>query len=118
MNHARLRRSVALLSALSVISLLFPGTPASAAAVPGAVLVSTTATLPAELSSLATGKRIAYATTSVTGSAQTATGLVLTPKTGKKNKTVVWGHGTTGLADQCAPSANQNVFWPEARAAV
>jgi pimeloyl-ACP methyl ester carboxylesterase len=30
----------------------------------------------------------------------------------------VWAHGTTGLADQCAPSANQAVFWPEARAAV
>jgi len=46
------------------------------------------------------------------------TGLVITPKTNKQNKTVAWAHGTTGLADQCAPSTNQNVFWPEARVAV
>jgi len=43
---------------------------------------------------------------------------VLTPKTGKANRTVVWSHGTTGLADKCTPSTNQEVFWPEARAAI
>ncbi|GIF03792.1 alpha/beta fold hydrolase [Actinoplanes siamensis] len=92
--------------------------PASAALASGYVLTSSAATLPAELSALSTGKRVQYLSTSISGSAVTATGLVLTPKTGKKNKVVAWAHGTTGLAYQCAPSTNQDVFWPEARAAV
>jgi pimeloyl-ACP methyl ester carboxylesterase len=70
------------------------------------------------LSPLATAKRITYATTTVAGAATTATGLVMTPKTGKKYRTVVWGHGTTGLADKCTPSTSPDVFWPEARAAI
>ncbi|MEV6343687.1 alpha/beta fold hydrolase [Actinoplanes sp. NPDC051851] len=93
--------------------------PAAAAyATPGYVLTSTTASLPSELSAVATGKKISYVTTSITGATITATGLVLTPKTGKNNKIVAWGHGTTGLADGCAPSTNQAVFWAEARIAV
>jgi pimeloyl-ACP methyl ester carboxylesterase len=103
---------------LSIAVIAFSGAPAAAVVSPGTVLVATPATLPPELSPLATGKRITYATTAVNGSSITATGLVLTPKTGKKNQTVVWGHGTTGLADQCAPSLSQAVFWPEARAAI
>jgi len=103
---------------LSVAGLSFSGTPAAAAASPGAVLAVASATLPPELSPVATGKRITYVTTTTSGATTTATGLVLTPKTGKKNQTVAWGHGTTGLADQCTPSSNQAVFWPEARAAI
>ena len=95
---------------LGIAGILFSGTPAAAAVVPGAVLVASSATLPAELSPLATGKRITYATTSASGVVTTATGLVLTPKTGKKNQTVVWGHGSTGLADKCTPSTNQAVL--------
>ncbi|MEU4695432.1 alpha/beta fold hydrolase [Actinoplanes sp. NPDC023714] len=92
--------------------------PAAAASLPGLVLSSSAVSLPAELAPLATGRRVQYVTTGVTGNVITATGLVLTPKSGKKNRTVAWAHGTTGLADQCAPSANYGVFWPEARAAV
>ncbi|GIF15487.1 alpha/beta fold hydrolase [Actinoplanes teichomyceticus] len=92
--------------------------PASATLASGYVLTSSAVTLPAELSALATGRRIQYLSTSITGAATTATGLVLTPRTGKNNRVVAWAHGTTGLADQCAPSANQAVFWPEARIAV
>jgi pimeloyl-ACP methyl ester carboxylesterase len=103
---------------LSIAGIAFSGAPAAAVVSPGTVLVATSATLPPELSPLATGKWITYASTAVNGSSITATGLVLTPKTGKKSQTVVWGHGTTGLADQCAPSLNQAVFWPEARAAI
>jgi pimeloyl-ACP methyl ester carboxylesterase len=103
---------------LGIAGMTFSVAPAAAAVSPGTVLAATPATLPPELSPLATGKFITYATTAVNGSSITATGLVLTPKTGKKYRTVVWGHGTTGLADQCAPSLNQGVFWPEARAAV
>ncbi|MFC7534347.1 alpha/beta fold hydrolase [Actinoplanes sp. GCM10030250] len=91
---------------------------ANAASLPGYVLSSSAATLPAPLAALATGKRIQYVSTNVNGGLITATGLILTPRTNKKNRTVAWGHGTTGLADQCAPSTNQNVFWPEARLAV
>jgi pimeloyl-ACP methyl ester carboxylesterase len=104
---------------LSIAGVFFTGSPAAAAVIsPGTVLLAASVSLPPELAPLATGKRIAYATTAINGTATTATGLVLTPKTGKKNLTVVWGHGTTGLADKCTPSTNQDVFWPEARAAI
>jgi len=82
------------------------------------VLSSTTATLPPELTGLATGKRIQYVSTDVNGALITATALVMTPKTGKQNRVAAWAHGTTGLADKCAPSTSQSVFWPEARDAV
>lgn len=113
-------RSRLLLVALLAVSglVVAPTGPAAAASLPGMVLTATTATLPAELSPLATGKRIQYITTDVNGALITATGLILTPKSNKKNRTVAWAHGSTGLADQCAPSNNQAVFWPEARTAV
>ena len=120
MNSARFHAWVAAfqVALLSTAILFFAGSPAEAAVTPGTVLLSTTATLPGELAPLATGKRVTYLSTSITGSMITATGLIITPKTNKKNKTVAWGHGTTGLADKCAPSASQAVFWPEARAAI
>jgi len=119
----RRQRAVLWVAAFQVVLLAFTGifltgTPASAATAPGTVLSATTVTLPSELSPLATGKRISYVTTSVTGATITATGLIMTPKTGRTYKTVVWAHGTTGLADLCTPSLNQDVFWPEARAAI
>ena len=92
--------------------------PAAAASPPGTVIYSTTATLPGDLAALATGKRIQYVSTDVNGASITVTGLVLTPRAYRQYKTVAWAHGTTGLADQCAPSTNQAVFWPEAQAAV
>jgi len=120
MNSARFHASVAAfqVALLSTAVLFFAGAPAEAAVAPGTVLLSTTATLPDGLAPLATGKRITYVSTSITGSTITATGLILTPRTNKTNRTVVWGHGTTGLADQCAPSTSQAVFWPEARSAI
>jgi dipeptidyl aminopeptidase/acylaminoacyl peptidase len=92
--------------------------PASAVSIPGMVLSSATATLPPELTTLATGKRITYVTTDVNGSLITATGLVMTPVKGKAYRVAAWAHGTTGLADKCTPSTNQDVFWPEARTAI
>jgi len=124
MKSALLRRPAGRCLAAIQVALLciagafFFGSPAAAAVTPGTVLVATSATLPSELSPLATAKRITYATTTVAGAATTATGLVMTPKTGKKYRTVVWGHGTTGLADKCTPSTSPDVFWPEARAAI
>jgi pimeloyl-ACP methyl ester carboxylesterase len=118
-NPARPRRLAALvIPVLLAATAGLIGSPATAAPAPGTVLTATTATLPPELAPLATGKRIQYLTTDIKGNSITATGLVLTPKSGKTNRTVVWSHGTTGLADQCAPSANQAVFWPEARLAI
>jgi alpha-beta hydrolase superfamily lysophospholipase len=107
---------VVLLAAFGIV--VAPSGPASAASLPGTVLTSATASLPPELAPLATAKRIQYLSTDVKGTLIPVTGLILTPKTGKQNKVVAWAHGTTGLADQCAPSTNQNVFWPEARTAV
>jgi pimeloyl-ACP methyl ester carboxylesterase len=110
---------------LAIAGVLVTGAPAAAALAPGTgalapgtVVGVAPATLPPELAPRAHGVRISYVTSTATGSSTTATGLVLTPKTGKKNKTVVWGHGSTGLADKCAPSTNNEVFWPEARAAI
>jgi alpha-beta hydrolase superfamily lysophospholipase len=104
---------------LGVIGVLVTGSPAVAAEhSPGTVLSATPASLPTELRPWATAKRIEYVSTDVRGETISVTGLVLTPKTNKKSRTVAWGHGTTGLADQCAPSNHQDVFWPEARAAV
>jgi pimeloyl-ACP methyl ester carboxylesterase len=118
-NPARPRRLAALvLPVLLAATAGLTGSPATAAPAPGTVLTATSATLPPELAPLATGKRIQYLTTDLKGASIPATGLVLTPKSGKTNRTVVWSHGTTGLADLCAPSANRAVFWPEARAAI
>jgi pimeloyl-ACP methyl ester carboxylesterase len=123
-HEARTRKptwtaAVSLATLLSISGVVVTGTAAAANGKPtGSVLSSATASVPSELAPLATGKRIAYVTTDVRGASITATGLVLTPKKKKKNKTVVWGHGTTGLADKCAPSDHQEVFWPEARAAL
>src|ERR1700753_3887298 len=112
--------AVALSTLIGVVGVLATttGPAAAASSSPGTVLSSATATLPPELAPLATGKRSSYVSTDVNGNTITVTGLVMTPKTGKVNKVVAWAHGTTGLADQCAPSTNQAVFWPEAQDAV
>jgi fermentation-respiration switch protein FrsA (DUF1100 family) len=94
------------------------GPAAAAAEPPGTVLTSAAATLPPQLAPLATAVRISYVSTTVTDTPVTVTGLVLTPKRAKAGRTVVWAHGSTGLADQCAPSDHLGVFWPEAQAAI
>jgi len=118
-TRARLLVAALVATLLAVgAALVAPAGPASAASLPGMVLSSTTATLPTELASLATGKRITYVTTDVNGNLITATGLIMTPIKNKANRVSAWAHGTTGLADQCTPSTNQDVFWPEARIAI
>ncbi|GGL00197.1 alpha/beta hydrolase family protein [Mangrovihabitans endophyticus] len=111
-------RRFAAVVAVVIAGILSTAVPAQARLGTGTVLLSTSATLPPELEPLATGTRVTYVTTAIDGTPIPATGLVLTPKTGKTDKTVVWAHGSTGLADQCAPSSNMDVFWPEARAAI
>ncbi|MFG1603338.1 alpha/beta hydrolase family protein [Actinoplanes sp. NPDC049265] len=108
-----------LITVLIAAGLTAGGAPASAIApAPGDIVSRTAASLPAPLQGKGTALRIEYRTTDIKGASITATGLVITPKSNKRNQVVVWAHGTTGLADQCTPSLNQNVFWPEARAAV
>ena len=117
----RARRAAVLGSVLAIVcgGLVGVGAgPAAAADPPGKVLTDAPATLPPALADLATARRISYASTNVTGAGVTVTGLVLTPTGTRVNRTVVWGHGTTGLADQCAPSDHLGVFWAEAQAAI
>jgi fermentation-respiration switch protein FrsA (DUF1100 family) len=52
--------------------------------------------------------RILYLSTSVKGKAIAVSGLAAVPtKAGKDRPVLTWAHGTTGLADQCAPSKQQ-----------
>lgn len=121
---ARLPKGVSVrtifITVLIAAGLISGGTPAVAAApVPGTIVSTTVITLPADLSTKGTAVRVEYRTTDIRGASITATGLILTPKTtAKRNRVVVWAHGTTGLVDHCTPSTNFGVFWPEARQAV
>ncbi|MFI5932283.1 alpha/beta fold hydrolase [Actinoplanes sp. NPDC051494] len=120
----RRHRAVRLAAAVQVFVLtlagvvLTTGSPAAALGVAGSIVTQTTVAIPAEYTPLATAKKITYVTTTPAGVAVVTSGLVFTPKSNKKNKTVVWAHGTTGLADKCAPSTDKTYFWPEARDAV
>jgi len=84
---------------------------------PGKVLSTKTMQLSAALADVATGKRITYVSRDSSNRAITVSGAVLTPKpyyllthpTGA-TKTIAWAHGTAGLADQCAPSGQPNLF--------
>jgi hypothetical protein len=52
--------------------------------------------------------RIRYTSRSLTGAPITVTGLAVVPNTNKPDRVVLtYAHGTTGLADACAPSANR-----------
>lgn len=85
----------------------------------GTVISSSAATLPTDLQALATGKYVKYISTDQTGNKIVVSGLIITPLSQPLlGKTVAWAHGTTGWGDQCAPSTNLNVFWPEAVEAI
>lgn len=57
-----------------------------AGAAPGRVLTSVPAALPEAVSTLADAERITYLVTTADGSATTATGLMLTPKSGRAGR--------------------------------
>ena len=85
----------------------------------GTVIGSSNMTLPTALRTIATGKRITYVSSNSAGQKIVVSGAVITPKVlAAVPRTVAWAHGSTGLADGCAPSTNLNVFWPEAVDAV
>ena len=86
---------------------------------PGTVVSNEPMTLTASLDAIATGKRIKYASTDPSGEPIVVSGVVLTPRpeiaqSHKENatRTVAWAHGTTGVADQCAPSATDHLDLP------
>lgn len=59
----------------------------------------------------ARAERILFTTTGLDGDVETASGLVVTPKDARGPLPVVlWTHGTTGVARQCAPSVLAEPF--------
>ena len=106
---------VGLLAALSLPAPTF----AAPSEKPGTVVSSEPMTLTASLDAIATGKRIKFVSTDPSGEPIVVSGVVLTPRPAiaqshKENatRTVAWAHGTTGVADQCAPSATDHLDLP------
>ncbi|MFN8026965.1 MAG: TSUP family transporter [Acidimicrobiia bacterium] len=101
------------LSALAAAGLVASGAPAGAAGAaktgaPGALVTRTAIAAPAG----AHAWRVTYHSRSVDGRDVTVSGVVVAPDgpAPKGGRTVVtWAHGTTGIADQCAPSRQPNV---------
>lgn len=84
---------------------------------PGKVLSVQSMSLSATLANVATGKRITYVSRDSNNQRIVVSGAVLTPKAvylrnnpRGANKIVAWAHGTAGLADQCAPSTQPNLY--------
>jgi alpha-beta hydrolase superfamily lysophospholipase len=85
------------------------------AADPGEVLRSEPVELNGPLAG-ASGWRILYRSTNADGSPAVVSGMVLAPDgpAPRDGRAVAaWAHGTTGLADRCAPSATGNLFYDD-----
>jgi len=105
---------LAAVAALGISGRLVPGTaadqfyepPSGWSMTPGTLLRSERA---AEQTPGATTWRILYTTTDGDGTARPASGLVVIPDDGAAEHPVIaWAHGTTGYAQQCAPSLLDN----------
>jgi pimeloyl-ACP methyl ester carboxylesterase len=118
MNKKYLAKAVPLLGLLVALAL-----PAASLAEsnlkPGTIVSSEPMTLAASLDAIATGKRITYVSTDPTGNAIVVSAAVLTPRPHvveshpeNASRTVAWAHGTTGVADACAPSATDHLDLP------
>ena len=120
-----IRRSALLAVLIGAVTLMYApaaafadgATTDSATNPPGKVLSTRTMQLSAALANVATGKRITYVSRDSNNRAITVSGAVLTPKPyylithpAGATKTIAWAHGTAGLADQCAPSGQPNLF--------
>jgi pimeloyl-ACP methyl ester carboxylesterase len=84
---------------------------------PGKVFSVVPMSLSTTLANVATGKRITYASRDSNNQPIVVSGAVLTPKSSYlksnpkgANKIVAWAHGTAGIADQCAPSTQPNLY--------
>jgi pimeloyl-ACP methyl ester carboxylesterase len=114
-------RQFVLAGALVLGALALPATsPAASAAKPGTIVTSTPMQLTASLDAIATGKRITYVSTDPSGDPIVVSGAVLTPRPhitqshpDNATRTIAWAHGTTGVADQCAPSVTDHLDLPQ-----
>ena len=86
-----------------------------AAAEPGAVLRVEAVDLTGPLAG-ASGWRVLYRSTTAGGAPAVVSGMVLAPagEAPEGGRPVVaWAHGTTGIADRCAPSATGNLMYED-----
>ena len=109
---------IPVLALLAVLALPAP-TFADANPKPGTIVSSEPMTLAVSLGAIATGKRIRYVSTDPSGNPIVVSGAVLTPRPAiaqshpeNASRTVAWAHGTTGVADRCAPSATDHLDLP------
>ena len=85
------------------------------AAPPGGVLRSEPVELTGPLRDAA-GWRILYRSTDAAGEPAVVSGIVLVPdgpEPPEGRPVAAWAHGTTGIADRCAPSATRNLFYDD-----
>jgi alpha-beta hydrolase superfamily lysophospholipase len=64
----------------------------------------------------ASGWRVLYRSTTAEGEPAVVSGIVLAPAgdaSEGERPVVAWAHGTTGIADRCAPSATGNLFYDD-----
>jgi alpha-beta hydrolase superfamily lysophospholipase len=88
---------------------------AVASAGPGTVLRSEPVELSGPLEG-ASGWRILYRSTTAEGDPAVVSGMLLLPEGPAPpggRPTAAWAHGTTGIADRCAPSATGNLFYDD-----
>jgi alpha-beta hydrolase superfamily lysophospholipase len=86
-----------------------------AAADEGAVLRSEPVELTGPLEG-ASGWRVLYRSTDADGAPAVVSGIVLVPEGRAPDDgrpVVAWAHGTTGIADRCAPSTTGNLFYDD-----
>lgn len=106
---------VAVVVSASTLAVLPVQTAAASGGVSGSVVWSQPLSLPTELSSVATAKKVYYRSTDSSGAHVVVSAAVLTPKAqyrpaiGARN-IVAWAHGTEGIADKCAPTRNTQTF--------
>ncbi len=86
---------------------------------PGTVVSSQPMALPSELAAVATAKRVKYISSDVNNNTIIVSSAIITPNVRPSHPNIVaWAHPTTGVGDNCAPSLNLDVFWPDAADAV
>jgi pimeloyl-ACP methyl ester carboxylesterase len=86
-----------------------------AAADPGAVLREEEVELTGPLAG-ASGRRVLYRSVDADGAPAVVSGIILVPAGDPPEggrPVVAWAHGTTGIADRCAPSATGNLFYDD-----
>ena len=86
-----------------------------AAAEPGDVLRAEEVELTGPLAGVS-GRRVLYRSTTAEGTPAVVSGMILIPAGDAPEggrPVAAWAHGTTGIADRCAPSATGNLFYDD-----